>query len=186
MQDFLPCVDGTHACLTAVMTSGNWHGGDLIFTTEEELSPFLISASMSVFQSIGLNGVVVGIITALSSTKTTSIKRIYLYERVHTHYSIPDPVTTEILIRFIGSKPPEAWQWHGGARGAVCCTQPPLITSTLVESRHDIDDQITTDNVSQQHTNTQPTQRLHRRRRRPQFLTSSGRGPLPRSRGRLD
>ncbi|CAH2242108.1 jg2147 [Pararge aegeria aegeria] len=51
---------------------------------------------------------------------------------------------------------------------------------------YDHDDQITTDDVSQQHTNTQPTQRLHRRRRGPRFLTSAGHGYLPRSRGRSD
>ncbi|CAH2237589.1 jg6295, partial [Pararge aegeria aegeria] len=50
-------------------------------------------------------------------------------------HSIPDPVTTEILVRFIGSKLRDGWQWHGGARGAVCCTQPPFRTSILAESR---------------------------------------------------
>ncbi|CAH2238443.1 jg13082 [Pararge aegeria aegeria] len=50
----------------------------------------------------------------------------------------------------------------------------------------DPDDKITTDNVSQQNTHTQQTQRLRRRRRGPRFLTSSGRGSLPRSRGRSD
>ncbi|CAH2264917.1 jg5722 [Pararge aegeria aegeria] len=50
----------------------------------------------------------------------------------------------------------------------------------------DPDDKITTDNVSQQHTHTQHTQRLRRRRRGPRFLTSSGRGSLPRSWGRSD
>ncbi|CAH2267602.1 jg11888 [Pararge aegeria aegeria] len=68
-------------------------------------------------------------------------------------------------------------------------TPAPGVKLRRRRSKHvlyDPDDRITSGNVCQQHTNTQLTQRLRRRRRGPRFLTSSGRGPLPRSRGRPD